>query len=157
VIKLIRTNSDHADFIELVRLLDAYLTIVDGEDHSFYNQYNSIENLKYVIVAFDNGEAVGCGAIKSSNSTSMEVKRMFVQPAARGKGLAKKILSELEQWAQELGFEKCILETGRRMEDAVTLYKKCGYEVIPNFEPYTKMENSICFEKRVPGRKGALN
>ncbi len=149
VVKLIRTNSEHANFIELVKLLDSYLTVIDGEDHSFYDQFNSIENLKYVVVAYENGEAVGCGAIKIFNDTCMEVKRMFVQPVCRGKGLARKILFELEHWAQELGYKKCILETGRRMQDAVMFYTNCGYQEIPNFEPYTKMENSICFEKLI--------
>lgn len=149
VFKLIRTDSDQTDFIKLVGLLDAYLTVIDGEEHTFYNQFNSIENLKHVVVAYENNEAVGCGAIKKFDATRMEVKRMFIQPSFRGRGLARRILNDLEQWTRELGYTKCILETGRRMQDAVSLYKNCGYQVISNFEPYTTMENSICFEKKI--------
>lgn len=147
MVTFIRANAEHSGFIELVKLLDAYLSVVDGADHTFYDQFNSIEKLKYVVVAYEEDLIVGCGAIKEFDSTSMEVKRMFVQPSFRGRGLAKKILKELEQWASELGFRKCILETGKRMQDAVSLYESCGYLSIPNYGPYIEMDNSVCFEK----------
>ena len=146
---LVRTDSKDQDFISLVRLLDHYLSVIDGSDHTFYSQYNGIENLNHVVLLLDEGRPVGCGAIKEFNASCMEVKRMFVAPESRGKGVAKKILHELELWARELGYSKCVLETGKRMQDAVSLYKKCGYKIIPNFEPYTTMYNSICFEKLI--------
>jgi GNAT superfamily N-acetyltransferase len=130
-----------------VKFLDAYLATVDGDEHAFYDQFNGIENLKYVVVAFYDGHHVGCGAIKEFQNDGMEIKRMYVDPTSRGKGIAKQILTELEKWAVELGYTKCILETGQRQVEAVALYKRCGYYSIPNYEPYTNMENSVCFEK----------
>ena len=77
----------------------------------------------------------------------MEVKRMFTLPESRGKGIATKVLNELENWASELGYAKCMLETGKRQPEAVRLYQKNGYKQIPNYGQYINMDNSVCFEK----------
>lgn len=147
MIKIVRTNSKNQDFIKLVKQLDAYLKITDGDEHEFYNQFNSIDVLKYVVVCYFDDVAIGCGAIKKFDDDSMEVKRMFVSPNYRGKGIAQNILEELEIWAKELGYKKCVLETGKRQVEAVKFYHKCDYTVIPNYGQYQGMENSVCFEK----------
>ena len=90
---------------------------------------------------------VGCGAIKEFATDMMEVKRMFVKQEYRGKGIAGKILAELETWAFEMGYSKCVLETGKRQVEAVALYMKSGYRIIPNYGQYIGMDNSLCFEK----------
>ena len=77
----------------------------------------------------------------------MEVKRMFVDLAFRGNGIASIILNELEKWAKELGYSGCILETGKKQPEAIKLYKKNGYAIIPNYGQYKQVENSVCFEK----------
>ena len=146
-IEIIRTNSENPDFINLVKQLDAYLKIMDGAEHDFYNQFNNIDVLKNVVVISVDKKAVGCGAIKKFDNTSLEVKRMFVSPDERGKGIAQKVLQELETWAKELGYKKCVLETGKRQVEAVKFYKKCNYKVIENYGQYKEMENSVCFEK----------
>lgn len=144
---ILRTTSENQDFQNLVKQLDAYLAIIDGDEHGFYDQYNKIDSLRNCIVIFDNDETVACGAIKAFDEKSMEVKRMFTLPEERGKGLASAILKELETWTKELGYEKTILETGKRHTEAVALYQKCGYKVIPNYGQYAGVENSVCFEK----------
>lgn len=144
---LVRTSSDNTDFISLVKLLDADLAVKDGDDHSFYSQFNTIDQIKHVIVAYENNTAIGCGAIKAFDTDAMEVKRMYVAPAARGKGRATAILAELEKWAAELSYQKCVLETGKRQEDAIALYQKNGYRIILNYGQYIGVENSVCFEK----------
>ena len=149
MLELRRTTSENLDFIELVKHLDAYLTITDGEDHAFYDQYNGIDVLTHVIVAYDGESAVGCGAMKQFDNQSMEVKRMYTPPEYRGKGIAREILSSLEDWAKEQGYSKCILETGKRQIEAVAFYPKCGYQEIPNFGQYEGIENSVCFEKQL--------
>ncbi len=145
----IRTNSKNQDFKNLVKHLDAYLKITDGDEHDFYNQYNNIDVLKQVIVIYDAKKPIGCGAIKKFDDVSVEVKRMFVSEENRGKGVAQKILNELEIWANELGYKKCVLETGKRQVEAVNFYKKCAYKIIPNYGQYKGMDNSICFEKTI--------
>lgn len=147
MITTIRTDSDNQDFIQLVKHLDADLTERDGEDHSFYAQFNKIDKIKYVVVAYENSQLAGCGAIKEYAPTIMEVKRMYTAPEARGKGIATKVLTELEIWAAELSYEKCILETGKKQPEAIALYEKNGYKLIPNYGQYAEVENSVCFEK----------
>ena len=148
-IDIIRTNSEHSDFINLVKQLDAYLKITDGAEHDFYNQFNNIDVLKNVVVIYVDDLAVGCGAIKKFDETAVEVKRMFVSLDKRGLGIAQKILTELEVWAKELDFKSCVLETGKRQVEAVKFYNKCNYKVIPNYGQYKEMENSICFKKNL--------
>ncbi len=147
MLKLKRTNSKNEDFIQLVHQLDAYLADIDGDEHDFYHQHNGIENLNNTIVAYWNEEAVGCGAFKKFDEKSIEIKRMYVHPNFRGKKIATEILIALEKWSQELGFEKCVLETGKRMKDAVAFYSKLKYVITPKFGPYKNIDNSLCFEK----------
>ncbi|MFT6960124.1 MAG: putative acetyltransferase [Polaribacter sp.] len=148
-IKIIRTNSENKDFIQLIKELDAYLKITDEDEHDFYNQFNNTDVLKNIVVIYVDEIAVGCGAIKKFDETSVEVKRMFVSLEKRGSGVAQKMLQELEICAKELGYQKCVLETGVRQVEAVQFYKKCKYQVIPNYGQYQGMENSICFEKQL--------
>jgi putative acetyltransferase len=147
VIELIRTNSTNKDFVALVKELDKYLAITDGDDHDFYDQFNKIDAINYVIVAYLDGKPVGCGAIKKYNDSVMEIKRMFTIEETRGKGVASVILAELEKWAKELSYKKCILETGIRQVEAIGLYKKNNYKVIENYGQYTGVKDSVCFEK----------
>lgn len=145
----IRTNSENNDFQKLVAELDAELKIRDGAEHSFYNQFNKIDAIKYVVIAYDNEMPVGCGAIKEYSQDTMEIKRMYVPMNMRGKGIASKVLTELEKWAAELNYSKCILETGKKQPEAIGLYIKNGYQIITNFGQYKGVENSVCFEKKL--------
>ncbi len=147
MIQIIRTNSDNKDFASLVKDLDTYLATVDGDDHAFYDQFNKIDKIKFVIIANDNEKPAGCGAIVPHDD-AMEIKRMYVSPEMREKGMATKILSALEKWASELKFTKCILETGKRQQEAINLYTKNVYKIIPRYGQYLNVENSICFEKK---------
>ena len=149
MINLVRTNSDNLHFRDLVALLDRDLQIRDGDEHSFYAQFNKIDKIRHVVVAYENGEAVGCGAIKEYENGVAEIKRMFVKPERRGCGIAGSILSELESWANELNFSECILETGWKQPEAIGLYQKSGYETIPNYGQYAGIENSVCMRKSV--------
>ncbi len=144
---LTRTNSDNLDFRELVALLDEDLQIRDGDEHSFYAQFNKVDKIQHVVVAYEDGEAVACGAIKEYTEGVMEIKRMFVRTERRGRGIAKSILFELESWAKELNFSQCILETGKKQPEAIRLYQKSGYEAIPNYGQYEGIDNSVCMKK----------
>lgn len=144
-----RTNSSHTDFVALVQKLDAELAARDGTEHSFYDQFNKIGDLRYAVVAYKYGKPISCGAIKEQAPGMMEVKRMYTAPEHRGKGVAALVLNELEKWAQELGCHTCVLETGRRQPEAIRLYEKSGYAYIPNYGPYVGVANSVCFEKRL--------
>ena len=153
--KTLRTNSENKDFIRLIKDLDAYLKITDEDEHDFYNQYNNIDVLSEVVVIHEYKKtnikpaAIGCAAMKKFDQTTVEIKRMYVSPEKRSTGIAQKIMQELEAWAKELSYEKCILETGRRQLEAVKFYPKCKYKVIENYGQYKGMKNSICFEKQL--------
>jgi GNAT superfamily N-acetyltransferase len=149
MIRLIRTDSVNKYFIRLIKDLDAYLAVSDGEEHSFYAQFNKLDLIKYVVLASYNEIIIACGAIKQYDQKTMEIKRMFTSSDYRGKGVAGLILIELQNWTNEMGFENCILETGKRQIEAIRLYKKSGYEVITNYGQYAGMEDSICFMKKV--------
>lgn len=150
MISLQRTDSTNADFQHLVVALDRYLATTDGDEHAFYAQYNKSDGLNYVVVAYDGDTALACGAIKHYADGIMEVKRMYVSPTARGQGIASMVLQELEKWTLELGYQTCLLETGVKQLQAICLYQKCGYKVVPNYGQYQAMDNSICFEKALP-------
>lgn len=79
----------------------------------------------------------------------MEVKRMFVHPSHRGKGTAQAVLAELERWAKDLHYPSCVLETGKRQPEAIGLYQKSGYALIPNYGQYIGVENSVCMQKQL--------
>jgi putative acetyltransferase len=146
-IHIIRTNSQNQDFINLVALLDDDLKIRDGEEHLFFAQYNKIDLIKNVVIAYKNGRAIGCGAFKKFDNETAEVKRMFTEIENRGQGIAQQVLAELEYWAAELGYLNCILETGKKQPEAIRLYTKSGYSVIPNYGQYKNVANSICMIK----------
>lgn len=147
MIRITRTDSNNKDFIELVKLLDTELAERDGSEHSFYDQFNKISGIKYAVVAYENDEAVACGAMKELSDDSVEIKRMFTIPQKRGQGIAIQVLYALELWACGLNCKVCVLETGLRQPEAIKLYTKNGYNRIANYGQYIGVENSVCFEK----------
>ncbi len=149
MLTFLRTDSTHQDFITLVRQLDVELATIDGDEHNFYAQYNKIDKIKHVIVAYENELPIACGAIKQFSGNAMEVKRMYTLALYRGKGIASGVLTQLEKWAAEMNYSHCMLETGVRQPDAIRLYEKNGYLPIPNYGQYAGVENSRCFEKKL--------
>lgn len=147
MISLIRTDSAHPEFQQLVMLLDRDLQIRDGAEHGFYAQFNKIDSIKNAALAFIDGKALGCGAFKPFDETSVEIKRMYVLPEYRGRGIAALVLQELEQWAAELKYRFAVLETGLKQPEAIQLYQKSGYLRIPNYGQYAGVENSVCMRK----------
>ncbi|HSF89301.1 MAG TPA: GNAT family N-acetyltransferase, partial [Saprospiraceae bacterium] len=115
----------------------------------FYAQFNTLTNIRQVILAYAGDHPVGCGAFRLYDAQSVEIKRMFVHPDYRGRGIARMILDELELWAKESGFHESMLETGFNQPEAIALYSKAGYEVIPNYGPYEKVTTSVCMRKNL--------
>ena len=144
-----RTDSDNQDFQNLVILLDKDLQDRDGEEHSFYSQYNKTIHIRNVVLYYLDNDIIGCGAFKGFDDSKVEIKRMFVRPEFRGQGIGMEILNELEAWAKELNFKSTILETGKRQPEAIKLYQKAGYKIISNFGQYENVENSVCMLKEI--------
>lgn len=142
-----RTDASNAAFRELVISLDQDLAIRDGKDHAFFAQFNTLHDIKHCVVLWSGEEPVGCGAFKPYANDAVEIKRMYVPPPHRNKGIASLVLRESEHWAHELGYRRCVLETGKKQPEAIALYTKCGYHLIPNYGQYADVANSVCFEK----------
>lgn len=149
MVRIIRTHEENPHFMALVRELDADLAKRDGDEHPFYAQFNKLHLIKHVVLAYADEIPVGCGAMKEYADTIMEIKRMYTIPAMRGKGIAGRVLHELESWASLLGYSSCILETGLQQPEAIALYNRSGYKQIPNYGQYAGITNSVCFEKEL--------
>lgn len=150
MIKLLRTNSQNADFQTLILSLDQDLRDRNGEVQQAYDEYNKVENLDTVVIAYSDNVPAGCGCFKALEENGVtELKRMFVSADYRGKGISKAILTELENWSKDLGNSSMVLETGTRQIEAQQLYQRAGYELIPNYAQYADMEDSICMKKMI--------
>lgn len=147
MISLKRTTCDNGDFDYLVQQLDKDLWARYPAEQHIYNGFNKITGIDTVVIAYHEGVPVGCGCFKPFGAGGVEIKRMFVQPLLRGKGVAFSILEELERWAAELGYAYTVLETGTGQPEAISLYKKSGYRLIENYPPYIGMPSSVCFRK----------
>ncbi|WP_179413314.1 GNAT family N-acetyltransferase [Mucilaginibacter sp. E4BP6] len=142
-----RTSNTETDFKKLISKLDKYLSIVNGEQDAFYAPNNVLDPLDTAVIAYYNNKPVGCGCFKRYDEDSVEIKRMYVDPDLRGRGIASTILNELEKWAKENGFKYTVLETGLKLDDANALYRKQGYEVIENYGQYAGITSSVCMKK----------
>ena len=104
----------------------------------------------FLVVRDDDGTAVACGGVARFDAERGELKRMYVVPEQRGRGLGRRVLVELEAEARRLGYRALVLETGDRQPEAIGLYVAAGYERIPCYPPYDSRALSLCFEKRLP-------
>lgn len=148
-IKTIKTTSENQDFIFLVAALDKSLWERYPEENQEYWKNNILEINPNVVIIYLDNKAVACGCFKKYDKNTIEIKRMFVSLEARGMGLAKKILQELERWASELGYSLSVLETLHNQKEAIGLYQKVGYSIIENYEPYVGLKDSICMKKKI--------
>jgi putative acetyltransferase len=104
----------------------------------------------FLVIRDDDDRAVAGGGIARFDETRGELKRMYVVPEQRGRGLGRRLLDELEAEATRLGYRAVVLETGDRQPEALGLYRSSGYERIPCYPPYDSRALSLCFEKRLP-------
>lgn len=142
-----RTNSQNTDFDTLVIDLNNYLAEQYGEIQKQYNPHNKVDGIDTVIVIYDGETPIGCGCFKPYDNEAVEIKRMYVRPENRNQGVATLIMESLEQWAAELGYTACVLETGDNQPEAVALYEKIGYVVTEKYGVYVNLNNSICMRK----------
>ncbi|MET8234689.1 GNAT family N-acetyltransferase [Micromonospora sp. NPDC005298] len=107
------------------------------------------DDIRY-LAAVVNGRAVACGGLQSLDAATAELKRMYVRPAYRGRGVARQLLAALEECAFRQGHTVVCLETGTYLPAAIGLYTSCGYEPIPVYGEYVGNPYSVCFAKRLP-------
>lgn len=135
---------------KLIGMLDELQTAVYPAES---NHLDSIETLERdnvtFFAAFLDGEVVGCGAVKRMSERYGEIKRMYVEPSARGRGVGKALLVALEFSLLAHGIGLARLETGIRQPEALALYERCGYSRIPPFGAYREDPLSVFLEKRL--------
>ena len=103
------------------------------------------------LVLYQDGTPVGCGAVRVLDAEIAELKRMYVMPALRGRGLGRRLVAALEAEARALGIRRLVLETGTRQTAALELYRRTGFLPIPLFGEYLRSpETSICLGKELP-------
>ena len=143
------TDGANEDFAYLCKELDAGIDELVGNkfDRKPYIQYNQRDNIRDVIIAYNQKELVGCASYKKYEQDIAELKRVFVKPAYRGQGIARKMLEELESRVRKQGYKTMILETGDVLVASVNLYRSSGYEIIENYGQYAEMADSICMKK----------
>jgi GNAT superfamily N-acetyltransferase len=101
------------------------------------------------LVARVEGWSAGCGGLRRFDEETAEIKRMYVEPGARCRGIGRRILEELEAAAKRFGYRKIRLETGTRQPEAIRLYESAGYERIPPYGDFKESPLSACFEKSI--------
>ena len=133
-------------WIENCRLLDRDLDRRVGKQikREKYQKYNQLDEIREAIVVYEDDRVIGGGAIRRYDDENIELKRVFVHPKYQGRGVGSKLVSLLIEWAGELGYKRMILETGELLAESCAVYKKLGFEVIPNYGPYVDMPESLC-------------
>jgi len=146
---VVRTDSDNPDFRFLIKEPDSDLNNRYGKKQADYDEYNRIDYVATVLIAYEEEKAVGCGCLKQLEEDFVEIKRMYLRPEYRGTGIASLMIRELQSWAKETGYTKTVLETGKGQPEAIRFYTKNGYYIIPNYGQYVGMENSVCMSKNL--------
>jgi GNAT superfamily N-acetyltransferase len=149
--KIVYTDGENEEFVRLCGMLDEYLDEIVGgkKQREQYDKFNTLEKIHDVFLIYIDGIPVGCASFKRYDETTAEVKRVFLHPEYRGQGLSKHLMNALEEKALRDGFSRLILETGDLLVEATGLYKKIGFEIIENYEPYKDMKGSVCMRKKI--------
>ena len=146
-----RSTLASPDAGELIAALNAELTTTfpePGASHFSLSDAQVIPGDGAFLVAYLDDAAVGCGAVRRLDQTTAEIKRMYVNPSVRGRGIGRALVEALEREARLIGVTKIVLETGTRLASAIKLYEAMGYAHIPLFGEYLSSPNtSLCFGK----------
>lgn len=148
-VEYVRCDGANEDFIECCRQLDLELERRVGKviQREKFAQYNLLDKINEAIVVYLDGKPVGGGGIRAYDGDTVELKRIFVKEEARGHGIGTQLVAELMDWARELGYKRMILETGVLLKESCHVYKKLGFETIPNYGPYIGIKESLCMGK----------
>ena len=145
-----RTTTVDSNFQRLIIELDKEFWIRYPDIQQNFTPFNQVDEGFRVMIAYDDLIPLGCGCFRPmAEHDTVEIKRMYVVPGYRNRGIGKVILSRLEEWAKEENYKISKLETGIRQPEAIAAYKKSGYIHIPNFAPYVDIKESICMMKNL--------
>lgn len=154
-IRFCKCTGMNEDFVTNCRLLDADLDRRVGKEiqRDKFNKYNQLDEIEHALVAYAGDAAVGAGALRKYQyndiEDAIELKRIFVREEFQGKGIGTQLVSELVNWARELGYKYLILETGELLKESCHVYRKVGFETIDNYGPYASIPESLCMMKKL--------
>jgi GNAT superfamily N-acetyltransferase len=159
LIELRPTPLDHPDAAALIVLLQAhYLEIYGGRDDTPHAAAEFVPPRGYFVVGYVDDVAVACGGWRARDEDApplrpgdAEIKRMFVHPAQRGRGLARAVLADLEATAVRAGRLRMVLETGLGQPAAIGLYVSAGYSPMAPFGTYSDTETGRYYSRALPG------
>ncbi len=137
------------DFRALAAQLDAYYFELVGDIQLRYAEPNRPENMDALAVVYENGQPIACGAWKAVDGDTAELKRIFVLPEHRRRGIASRMMQQLESHAAYHGYRKMILETATTTADSQKLYLSQGYRRIDYYGSPAGAENCMCFIKEL--------
>jgi putative acetyltransferase len=150
LIQICRESPDQPEVHRLLAASDAYMAeLYPAQSNHLLDVQALLRPEVKFLVARDNGQAVGCGAIVIAPEGWAEIKRMFVAPAARGQNLGRRLLASLEELAAENGIGLLRLETGIKQPEALALYRSAGFVEIAPFGSYGPDPLSLFMEKTV--------
>jgi len=146
-----RSTLASPDATRLIAALNAELTKTfpePGATHFSLSHAQVVAGDGAFLVAYLEDVAVGCGAVRRLDEATAEIKRMYVAPSVRGRGIGRALVEALEREARLVGLTRIVLETGTRLAPAIRLYEAMGYAHIPLFGEYLSSPNtSLCFGK----------
>lgn len=142
------TNEKDERFIELTKELDNEWFQLRGDEVLKYQEYNDIKDPHIVILALNWGKPIACASFRLFDKDTIEIRRVYVKKRYRRKGIAYKLIKQLEKLAMEENFKFSVIETGRENTAAINLYKKLDYEVIDSFGMFEGDDFCICMKKQ---------
>ena len=147
-IRYVEAGFDCNDFVVLSNEMEVYLdrAIGGAEKREKYKEFNHLNTLDYVIVAYVGDIPAGCAALREYSEKEIEVKRVFVREGYRKNGIASGIMRRLIAYAAENEYDKLLLETGEFLRESVRLYTDFGFYRIFNYGVYAGIEESLCME-----------
>ncbi|QLQ37369.1 GNAT family N-acetyltransferase [Micromonospora robiginosa] len=135
---------------EIATLVAAQQRELRDADGGLDGQVTVVHTDIHYLAAVVGGRAVGCGGLQALDADTGELKRMYVRPAFRGRGIARQVLAALEELAFRRGHRAVCLETGTYLPAAIALYRSAGYRPVPVYGEYVDNPYSVCFAKRLP-------
>ena len=144
-----KSSPDTPESLYLIEMLSATLAEITGDSGKTNFNVDTMKSDRalWVVAKDENGEAIGCGAIRPISEDIAELKRMFSVNKASGTGTA--LLRYLEGEAKSLGYNEIRLETRKANTRAVAFYVKHNYQRIANYGPYVGKDEAVCFAKHL--------
>jgi GNAT superfamily N-acetyltransferase len=151
-LEFVWTDGMNDDFRKFFKATEEYYDDVVGGDKELGKQFvpnNTPALITQVLIVYVSERPVACAGLKKYSERAVEIKRMWVEPKYRKKGIATAMVEELGKKAKELGYKKIIIEAHKNMTEAIKLASKCDFEKIVAYPPYDHFERSNCFAKAV--------